>query len=457
MNIGAAGTASGLDINGMVKSIVDAERAPKESRINQQRDQVDVSLSAYGRLKGSLDTMKNLMADFRRNDVMSARSVSIDNDEVLAANVSSEAIPGKYTVNVQQLAQSHKIVSSSFDEKEKMGAGKLSMALGGKPFTVDIPADESKILDVVRLINRAPDNPGVMASVIKDDNGARLVLAADKTGEQNSIKVNVEAPAFSTLQKFGFNINNDANSMREMQPAVDSRVLIDGLASVTSSTNNIEDAINGVDIDLKKLTDGVDTPDVVVDVGYDRNQVGGSIEQFVNAYNQFFDVSQELGRFDPESQEKGPLVGDSITRSVTNQLRGAFANPVEGAPESIQTLSELGITTTMAGRLEVDYDILDKQLDQNFNDVGEFFGGQNGFARRIEDLIHSYTGITGSIKGRENSLNDQVMRLNTDQTNLDRRMESVKQRTHDQFVAMDAAMGQMKGQLGSMMSMMPQF
>ena len=49
------------------------------------------------------------------------------------------------------------------------------------------------------------------------------------------------------------------------------------------------------------------------------------------------------------------------------------------------------------------------------------------------------------------------MRLNTDQTNLDRRMESVKQRTHDQFVAMDAAMGQMKGQLGSMMSMMPQF
>jgi flagellar hook-associated protein 2 len=457
MNIGAAGTASGLDINGMVKSIVDAERTPKESRINQQRDQVDVSLSAYGRLKGSLDTMKNLMADFRRNDVMSARSVSIDNDEVLAANVSSEAIPGKYTVNVQQLAQSHKIVSSSFDEKEKMGAGKLSMALGGKPFTVDIPADESKILDVVRLINRAPDNPGVMASIIKDDNGARLVLAADKTGEQNSIKVKVDAPSFSTLQKFGFNSNNDANSMSEMQPAVDSRVLIDGLALVTSSTNSIEDAINGVDLDLKKLTDGAETPDVVVNVGYDRNQVGGSIEQFVNAYNQFFDVSQELGRFDPESQEKGPLVGDSIIRSVTNQLRGAFANPVEGAPESIQTLSELGITTTMAGRLEVDYDMLDKQLDQNFNDVGEFFGGQNGFARRIEDLIHSYTGITGSIKGRENSLNDQVMRLNTDQTNLDRRMESVKQRTHDQFVAMDAAMGQMKGQLGSMMSMMPQF
>lgn len=48
MNIGAAGTTSGLDINGMEKNIVAAERAPKEARINQQREQVYVSLSAYG-------------------------------------------------------------------------------------------------------------------------------------------------------------------------------------------------------------------------------------------------------------------------------------------------------------------------------------------------------------------------------------------------------------------------
>lgn len=74
MNIGAAATASGLDINKMVSSIVEAEKVPKEARINQQRDNIDVSISAYGKLKSSLDDMKNIMSDFRRNHTMSTRT-----------------------------------------------------------------------------------------------------------------------------------------------------------------------------------------------------------------------------------------------------------------------------------------------------------------------------------------------------------------------------------------------
>lgn len=463
MNIGAAGTASGLDINSMVNKIVDAERAPKEARINERRDNVDVSISAYGKLKGSLNEMKFLMADFRRNHTLSARSVTSDNSDILTASASHEAIPGKYNVKVEQLAQSHKIVSGTFDDEEKMGAGKLAISLGATQFDVEIPEDESEILDIVRLINRHPSNTGVLASVIKDDVGARLVLSADKSGEDNNIKVRVDAPVASTLQKFGFNPNNNINSMSEMQKAKDARVVIDGLAVVTSDTNTIEDAIKGVDLNLVALADSAkeegeaaNSKEVVVDVSYDRNAVGGAIEQFVNAYNQFYTTSRELGKFDPETQEKGPLVGDSIIRTVDNQLRAAFSTPIEDAPESVKTLSELGITTTMEGRLEIDYDMLDKQLEKNFADVGEFFGSRNGFARKIEDLIHAHTGITGSIKGRQDSLNDQITRLNSEQTTLDRRMESVQKRTHDQFTAMDSAMGQMKSQLNSMMSMMPQ-
>lgn len=455
MNIGAAATASGLDINKMVNTIVEAEKAPKEARINEQRDNIDVSISAYGKLKSSLDDMKYMMSDFRRNHSLSARTVSTDNSDMLTASASHEAIPGKYSVKIEQLAQSHKIVSGTFDEDDKMGAGKLSISLGASQFNVEIPEDESKIIDVVRLINRHPSNTGVMASVIKDDVGARLVLSADKSGEQNNIKVRVDAPIASTLQKFGFNRNNDINSMSEMQVAGDAKVVIDGLAVVTSATNTIEDAIKGVDLNLVALADGEEKKDVLVDVAYDRNAVGGAVEQFVNAYNQFFDTSRELGKFDPETQEKGPLVGDSIIRTVDNQLRAAFSSPIEGAPETVKTLSELGVTSTMAGRLEIDYDILDKQLEKNFADVGEFFGSREGFARKIEDLVHAHTGITGSIKGRQNSLNEQVTRLNSDQSKLDRRMESVQKRTHDQFTAMDSAMGQMKSQLSSMMSMMP--
>ncbi|OAN18619.1 flagellar hook protein [Photobacterium jeanii] len=456
MNIGAT-SASGLDISNMVNKIVDSERAPKEARINAQREQINTSISAYGHLKSSLDVMKNMMSDFRRNDVFDARMVTVDNDEVLTADVDAEAIPGKYSVEVQQLAQSHKVVSSSFDEKEKLGAGKLAISLGGgQSFNVDIPDNESKILDVVRLINRHPSNSGVMASLIKDDVGTRLVLSSDKPGEDNTIKVKVDAPVTSTLQKFGFNTNNEFSSMSEMQQARDSKVLIDGLAVVTSNTNVIQDAIKGVDLNLEKLTTGEDGGPVIIEVGYDRDTVRSSVEQFVQAYNQFQQTAEQLAKFDPQTQEKGPLVGDSIVRVASNQLRAAFSTPLEKAPESISTFSELGVSTTLEGKLEIDYKVLDKQIEQNFTDVGEFLGGRNGFARRIEEVIHAHTGITGSIRGRENSLNDQNMRLNSDQDKLDRRMESVHKRTFDQFTAMDKAMGQMQSQLGSMMSMMPQ-
>ncbi|GHA47405.1 flagellar filament capping protein FliD [Photobacterium aphoticum] len=464
MNIGAAATASGFDINTMVKTIVDAERAPAESRIKRQRDNIDVSISAYGKLKASLDDMKYMMADFRRNHTLSARTVSTDNSDVLKASASYEALPGKYNVKVEQLAQAHKIVSGPFNDEKPLGAGKLSISMGTNMFDVEIPKDESEILDVVRLINRHPDNKGVMAAVIKDDVGSRLVLTSDKSGEANQIKVRVDAPFDSTLQKFGFNPNNDINAMTQMQAATDAKVLIDGIATVTSDTNTIEDAIEGVDLDLLGMgeTDSTASKEskppkdtVTVEVGYDRNAVGGAIEQFVNAYNQFYSTAHELGKFDPETQEKGPLVGDSIIRTVDNQLRNAFSSPVEGAPDTVKTLSELGVMSTMEGRLEIDYDLLDRQLAKNFTDVGAFFSGQNGFARKIEDLIHSHTGITGSINSRQTSLGDQVSRLNTEQANLDRRMESVQKRTHDQFTAMDNAMGQMKSQLSSMMSMMP--
>ncbi|QUJ66705.1 flagellar filament capping protein FliD [Photobacterium sp. GJ3] len=456
MNIGAMGTASGLDINAMVDKIVAAERAPKEERINQRREEANVELSAYGRLKGALDGMKSLMAEFRQGNTLSARTATSDNQDMLTVSANHEAQPGRYTVEVQQLATAHKAASAPIDDSVALGAGKLTLSVGGQSFDVSLDGNESKLLDVVRQINRNPDNTGVLASVIKDSAGARLVLTSDKSGERNPLTVTVDAPAGSPLQQFAFDSTQPASPMIEMQAAADAKVLIDGLAQISSDTNTLKDAIPGVDMDLKQLSANSNQPQAVIEIGYDRDKAGAQIERFVNAYNQFYDTTKELGKFDPSTQSKGPLVGDSMLRASVQQLRNAFSTPLEEGPSSLQTLSELGITTTLTGHLEIDYDKLDRQLNTNFADVGEFFGSRKGFARRIEDLLHAYTGATGSISNREKSIHEQVLKLNNDERDLDRRMESVYQRTHDQFAAMDHAMGQMQSQLGSMMSMMPQ-
>ena len=82
MSFGPVGMNSGMDINAMVSKIVDSERVPKQQRIDNERGKIDSSISAYGRLRESLDTMKNLMASFRQEKAFAARKVESTDDTV---------------------------------------------------------------------------------------------------------------------------------------------------------------------------------------------------------------------------------------------------------------------------------------------------------------------------------------------------------------------------------------
>lgn len=137
-------------------------------------------------------------------------------------------------------------------------------------------------------------------------------------------------------------------------------------------------------------------------------------------------------------------------------MKRVFSSPVEQAPENLKTLTEFGITTTRQGTLEINHDMLNKQLNNNFDKLGEFFGGRKGFAKQVEDAIQSMTGVTGSIRSRENSLRDQNYRLDDEQDTLDRRMDALEQRTHNKFSAMKDATSKMQSQLSGMMNALGQ-
>lgn len=85
MSLGPMGMNTGFDINGMVSKIVSAERVPKQQRIDNERTNIDTSISAYGRLRESLDTMKNLMTQFRQEKAFAVRKVDTSNEQVVSA------------------------------------------------------------------------------------------------------------------------------------------------------------------------------------------------------------------------------------------------------------------------------------------------------------------------------------------------------------------------------------
>ncbi|HHF2974902.1 TPA: flagellar filament capping protein FliD [Vibrio diabolicus] len=660
MSLGPLGMSGGMDINSMVSKIVDAERVPKQQRIDNERTTINASISAYGRLRESLDTMKNLMANFRQEKAFAVRAVETTDDNIVSATATTDAIAGKYAIDVLQLAQSHKVASDVLPEDAKFGPGKLQISLGDDTFNVNVRSS-SKLADVVRGINGSKDNPGVRASLINDVEGPRLILASNLSGKDHQIRVSVEADKGNPLKYFEYQtledrvnaleearsaaeevlgllqfpeqpVELDANGnplppeeqkaaengqddgsqepisaagadaakagqeaideanrraslrpedripgwtetasgtlldsyeepeleldekaiekapdvpgwsnaasgtltdsyvttkeakqlleqekaeieqkiasekqaldakvergelteeqakqihrakldpqererldkideaeakiakaqsafeeylgMTEVQAGQDSEVLLDGVAKLSSHNNVIEDAIEGVDLTLKGKSEP-NKPPAEIGVEYDRQSVRNDIENFVAAYNSFYQTSQALASVDPVTGQKGPLSGDSTVRSADSRLKSVFSTQIDKAPENLKSLTEFGITTTRQGTLEINYDMLDRQLNNNFNELEKFFGGNTGFAKRVEDAIHGITGITGSIRTREKSLTEQNYRLSDDQAALDRRMESLEKRTHAKFTAMQDATGKMQGQLGALMS-----
>lgn len=453
MAVNAVGVGSGLNLRAMVNSIVEAERAPKQEQIVKNMNDVETNISAYGRLKTSLDVMKNIMYESRRNHTFAARKTVSSDQQVVSASASPLAVSGVYSIDVQQLAQSHKLVSTGFDPKTDFGEGRLSITLAGRNTTIEIKKQNSSLLDIVRDINSDPSNIGLQASVINDDSGARLILGSDKTGEKNHISVTVNAALDSPLQQLGYSPNS-LNVMNEMQAAEDARILIDGLASVSSATNTFDDAIRGLDMQVTAVTSPENAP-ISITVSQDRQKVRETLTSFVDAFNTFYQVTKSLSAYDSQTQQGGPLLGDSVIRSAINQMASLFSTPIKGAPDTLKTLSELGISTTLDGQLEINSSILNRQLTQNFSALEGFFGGNDGFAWQMEELIQGFTGAGGAIGNRETSLSEQRIALQDEQGKLDLRMEGLEKRTMSQFSAMDSSMAEMNSQLSAMMSMMP--
>jgi flagellar hook-associated protein 2 len=694
------GMSTGMDINSMVSKIVDAERVPKQQRIDSERATIETNISAYGQLRQSLDTMKNLMADFRSNKAFAVRTVNTTNESVVAATASTEAIAGRYSVDVLQLAQSHKIASEPFADDLRFGSGKLQIHLGDTKFEVDVK-DKSKPIDIVQAVNGNKENPGVRASIINDKDGKRIVFSSDRSGEQYVMKITAIADPGDPLNKLTYktleervadlekaqqkaqaaletpimgqkladyddtyqkNLENlqelkrqlqeideqeriqqelvapekavnpndeniygsgagskeakeladyvpgtgldpekipgwssgasgtlhdsyqmrepildqkaiqkkgeipgwsntasgtltdsyttpseirkaareqeefeerqqnvtdlrkaqaahdffdvrdqavielddlekslladaidqgivlaeDAQSkgikalpeeeqkkladikaaqeemlaaeasfttfvgMEEIQVGQDAQVVVDGVAHLSSENNVIEDAIQGVDLTLKGTTG--ENAATEIGVEYDQQTVVSEIERFVAAYNQFYQTTKDLAAVDPLTGKAGPLSGDSTVRSAESRLKSVFSASIEGAPAEISSLTEFGITSTRQGTLEINYDLLNKQVTNNFNKLEDFFGGSKGFARKVEEAINSMTGAAGSIRTRENSMVEQNYRLRDTQSKLDMRMEALEGRTHAKFSAMQDATAKMQGQLSGMMS-----
>ncbi|SMY14899.1 flagellar filament capping protein FliD [Photobacterium aquimaris] len=481
MGLSAAGMASGLDIAGMTQQLVAAERKPKADRIETQQKQVNVSLSAYGQVKSSISSMQSMLEKFGKDEAFNGQKATSDNSDYVAVKATAKAKNGSYTINVEQMAQSHKLMGKelfSGDPEASLGSGEMVIKVGDKSMTLNITEDNDDLSSIVDAINNAEDNPGLTATVINtgEEGGSKIVFSTTETGVENTIEIDTSAMTGQLASlAYSADMPEAERKVDEMQAAQDARIKIDNFTTVTSSNNTFEDVIEGVTLDLKKLTgtsgtdnpetDDVDVKSVKITIESDEKSTKDSLKSFVDSYNSLMGTIDKLTGFDADKDPDDPnragaLNGDSLTRSVTTQMRNLLNEPIEINGKLYQ-MSDFGISIQRDGTLELeeDSDKLDDIISENFAVIGQFFAQEDsGFLAKADKLLDSFTDKTdGSLSVKEETLKERQKSLDDDMTELNKRMVAYEDRTYKQFLAMDEAIGQMNNQLSSMMSLMMSF
>ncbi|WP_319781836.1 flagellar filament capping protein FliD [Oceanisphaera sp. IT1-181] len=443
------GVGSGFPVQQFVDATVNAERAPKEKQLARSANDIEVKLSAYGGLKSVLDDFKTALKKLGEEEAFQKRSTSLSETGFVTAKADKDAVAGSYNLQVIKLAQAHKLSSNAVAPDKALGSGSLTLGVGSsESFTVNIDKDKSSLADVAAAINNAEDNKGVRATVITDDNGSRLVYFADKTGTDNKITVSATSN----------NDGEDGNSLAtlglttESQPAQNAQISIDG-ALVTSQTNEVKNAIAGVTIDVKKVNDAAgDKPITKLTIGYDKSAVETNLKGFVESFNKVVNTINKLSSYNAETKKAGPLNGDSTARSLNYKIRQLLSEPVAGAVSPLKSLTALGITTKQDGTIELDEDLLKKQITDNFEKVGLLFSSENGVSNKLDTLMEGFVGKEGILTNKNESLKEQKTKLEKDADDFADYMSNFEKRVYKQFSAMDIAVAQMNQQLNSVIS-----
>ena len=439
--ISSTGLGSGLDINALVSQLVAAERAPKDQRLARDETRLTTELSALAALKGAMAGLQSAANGVRGPDSFAARKVTVGDDKYFSASVDTDAVPGSYEVQVQQLATAARLGSAAYagGPDAVAGTGTLTITVGAASFSLTLEEGSNSLADLRDAINAADGNTGVRATLIRDAAGAYLVLSGTSTGAANAITVSAGDDADTGLQQLVTDLN-DFDATRDVV-AQDAIAYVSGY-EIRSASNAITGAIDGVTLDLKKATAPGET--ITLTVARDDAAIQKKAEAFVSAYNALAQQMASLGSYDAATQTAGPMLGDSLLRGLDTQLRRMLTEPVPGTTGDYRTLASLGISMTVKGTLQLDAARFQKALAADPDAVNRVFSSESGVAVRVGKYLDDRLSSSGEFAARDERISTQRRRLTQEKEALDARMLVVQQRYLRQFTAMDSMLAQLQ-------------
>ena len=421
---------SGLDIPTIVSQLVAADRAPTENRINNQGTEATAKLSALSTIKSAMSNLQSALDTLNGNLSTPAFKSTVAEGAGFTASSTSSASAGSYELEVISLARGNKLSSTAFASDELVGAGSLQISHGDTSLEVTIGADAT-LSSLAREINRVAGGKGVTASVITSDAGQHLVLSATGTGAANALTITGSGEG--RLAELSW--DGSAGGMTQTVAASQAQVRIDGQLR-SGDSNTFTDLVEGMTITLTKPSEGETH---TLGVSADSSLAKGSLQTFVSTYNAALGALKSTSSYNAETRTASALTGDSMVRSLQNQLRNIMGG------SNINDLKALGISASKDGTLSFSASQFDKVQAEQPALAATVLGKEGRLSNSLKSLLQSNLDSgDGLLSQRTDSLNKQISKLERELDDLDVRMEKAYERYTRQFTAMDTLVAQMQ-------------
>jgi flagellar hook-associated protein 2 len=422
------GLISGLSTTSMIQQLMAAEAAPQDKLKSSLTDE-QTATKAYQAVNTKMSAIQTAAEALTTATGWQTMRSTSDNSSV-SVSAGSTATAGQISFNVTQLARAQVSTAVMPASGDVVGAGGVNITIGNDPataVTTNIPLTALKTNTAQGLADAInAKGLSVRAAVVTTDAGQMVQFTSTKTGLVNQFSINGLA----------------GNPAQVAVTAKDAKISIGdvgaaGAYSVSSSSNTFTNLMPGLTVTASAET----TSPVTITTATDTGAISAKVKAMVDAANDALGGIADLSSYDPSTKVGGPLLSDSTTRFMSQNLLSAVSNGKTG----YGSFNQLGISLDQSGKITFDADKFAAAMAADPAKVQDAI--QNGLAATYDTQAKGATNVvdgslTVAIQGRDARVKDLTEQI----ADWDTRLQTKKEALQRQFSNLEVALGKLKDQ-----------
>lgn len=382
-------------------------------------DKITLTSGSNITLGASSDT-SNFLQAARLSNAQGGSSTIVSSTGIGGVNLSGTVSSVNFSTALTQTSGSFKVngVSISFTSSDTIGQilQKISDSAAGVTAAYDSANDQ------FLLTNKTTGDVGI---ALEDETGNFLEATRLSTGTTTA----------------GLNAKFTVNGGAELE-------------SLSNTITEVSHGITGLTFNAvkKSETSGADSS-VTISVGKDNTAIKKGLTDFVDEYNKVQSIIDTQTASSTDSEGKvtaGILAADPTVVEVASKLRNRMVADVSSLAGAIKRLESIGFKSDgNTNKISLsDSAALDKALNDNKSDIKTMFSDTtDGIGTRVKGYLETVSGEEGSLVAHRDTYAKQSTQIDQQVIEMEKQVQSFRQRLVDGFLAMEKAQSQINQQM----------